>query len=183
MNRFWHVRSARTLALMISFVIVLAASILLALSCILRLVNGQWPAAAEQSIKTVSNLHFNDNLAVIVMVVLAVLGLLLLLSALIPGRRQTILLNSDDPSAGSEQAISCRGISTLVGYEVERTDSVTRASVTTSPKLVRVTVQTPAHSVQRVRENVQARVQGVIDGLPVQRAPKVKVSVQRRGGN
>jgi len=183
MNRFWHVRSARTLVLMISFAILLAASILLALSCILRLASGQWPAAAEQSIKTVSGLHLNDNLAVIAMVVLAVLGLLLLLSALIPGRRQSILLNSDDPATGSEQAISCRGISTLVGYEVERTDSVTGASVSTSPSLVHVKVQTPAHSVQRVRENAQARAQRVIDGLPLQRAPKIKVSVQRRGGN
>ncbi|MEF9873658.1 MAG: DUF6286 domain-containing protein [Glutamicibacter sp.] len=183
MSRFWHVRSARTLALMISFIVVLATSILLALSCLLRLTSGQWPGFAQQGINAVSNLRFNDNLAVIAMVVLTVLGLLLLLSALIPGPRQSILLTTDDPSAGSEQAISCRGISTLVGHEVERTDSVTRASVKTSPALVQVTVQTPAHSVQRVRENAQARAQRVIDGLPLQRAPKVKVSVQRRGGN
>lgn len=183
MNRFWHVRSARTLALMTSFIVVLAASIFLALSCILRLANGQWPAFAERGINAASNLHLNDDLAVIAMVVLAVLGLLLLLSAVIPGRRQSILLNIDDPSARSEQAVSCRGISTLVGHEVERTDSVTRASVKTSPALVRVTVQTPAHSVERVRENAQARAQRVIDSLPLQRAPKVKVSVKRRGGN
>lgn len=183
MNRFWHVRSARTLVLMTSFSIVLAASILLALGCILRLASGRWPAAAEQGINAVSSLHFNDTVAVIAMAVLAVLGLLLLLSALMPGRWQSILLDGDDPSSRSEQAISCRGISTLVGYEVERTDSVTRASVETSPALVHVTVQTPAHSVQRVRDNAQARAQSVVDGLPLQRAPKVKVSVQRRGGN
>ncbi|UYQ77402.1 DUF6286 domain-containing protein [Glutamicibacter sp. JL.03c] len=183
MNRFWHVRSARTLALMVSFALVLTASTLVALACILRLATGQWPGAAEQGISTVSNMHFTDPLAVIAMVVLAVLGLLLMFSALLPGRRQSILLTSDDPAAGSEQAISCRGISALVGHEVERTDSVTRASVITSPGLVHVRVQTPAHSVQRVRDNAQARVQRVIDGLPLRRAPKIKVSVQRRGGN
>lgn len=183
MNRFWHVRSARTLTLAISFAILLAASMILALSCILRLADGRWPGAAEQGIDALRGLRFNDNLVVIAMAVLAVLGLVLMLSALIPGRRQSILLTSDDPSARSEQAISCRGISTLVGHEVERTDSVTRARVKTSPALVHVRVQTPAHSVQRVQDNAQARVQAVIDGLPLQRAPKVKVSVQRRGGN
>jgi len=183
MRRFWHVRSARTLALMITFITLLAVSILLALSCILRLVSGQWTGPAEQVLNTLSGMRLNDSLAVSVMAVLAVLGLVLLLCALIPGRRQSILLDTDDPGAESEQAMSCRGISTLVGSAVERTDSVTRASVKNTPAWVHVSVQTPAHSVERVRQNVQTRAQSVIDGLPLQQAPKVKVSVQQRGGN
>jgi hypothetical protein len=108
-----------------------------------------------------------------------VVGLVLVLVALL-ARRSDVLL--DGPEPGVTATTSPRVLAQLVGRRVRATDDVAAASVTASRRRVSVSAQAWGEAGPELREAIAARVDELLDRLPLRHRPTVSVSVSRRKG-
>ncbi len=108
----------------------------------------------------------------------AVVGLALVLVGVL-ARRSTLDLRGPDPAV--TVTTSPRVLAQLVGRRVRATEDVTGASVTASGRRIAVTAQGWADEPQ-LRASVVARVEELLDQLPLHRRPTVAVTVQERKG-
>ncbi|WP_214405944.1 DUF6286 domain-containing protein [Pseudonocardia lacus] len=114
----------------------------------------------------------------VVAIVAAVVGLLLVLVGLL-ARRSAIGMEGPDPAI--TVTTSPRVLAQLVGRRVRAAEDVTSASVTASARRISVTAQGWADEPQ-LRASVVARVEELLDQLPLHRRPTVSVSVSERKG-
>ena len=110
-------------------------------------------------------------------IAVAVLGLLLLLVGLL-ARRSHITL--DGPAPEITVVTAPRVLARLVGRRVRASDDIFSASVTISPRRVSVVAQAWGEADSQLRDTVRARVEEVLDELPLHRRPRVSVLVKER---
>jgi hypothetical protein len=109
----------------------------------------------------------------------AVLGLLLVLVGLL-ARRPDIAV--DGPAPGITVTTSPRVLARLVGRRVRAADDVAAASVTASRRRVSVAAQAWLDAGPEFADSVHARVENLLDEVPLRRRPRVTVTVQDRKG-
>lgn len=181
MKRFWHVRPARTVAILLAALLALAVGCLSLWAGAARLSSGSWPDPVNGWFSQLAAAGWQDPVWVGIGAVLAVLALVFLLAAILPGGRATLLLQGDDAGAGREEVLAAAGLSALVRAAAERADGVSSASVTSGEKSVRVVVRTPVRTTAPIRDDVRRRAETVLDSLPLRRVPQVQVQVLRKG--
>jgi hypothetical protein len=113
-------------------------------------------------------------------IAVAFLGLLLTLVGLL-ARRSHITL--DGPAPEITVVTAPRVLARLVGRRVRATDEILSASVTVSPRKVSVLAQAYGEAEPALRDTVRARVDELLDELPLHRRPRVTVHVQERQGS
>jgi hypothetical protein len=109
----------------------------------------------------------------------AAAGLLLVLVGLL-ARRHDIRL--DGPVPGITVTTSPRVLARLVGRRVRGTDEIAGATVTASRHRVAVAAQAWNEVSPELRDTVHARVEELLDELPLHIRPRVTVTVQERQG-
>lgn len=134
-----------------------------------------WPAWRA----TLEELTWAGNPVPAVAIGVAVLGLLLVLLGL-TARRSDIHL--DAPRPEMTVTTSPRVLARLVGRRVRATDDVAAASVTASRRKVTVSAEGFGDAKPTLRSDVTARVDALLDELPLHRRPRVAVAVQVRKG-
>ena len=112
-------------------------------------------------------------------IAVAVVGLLLALVGL-RARRSHISL--EGPAPEIIVVTGPRVLARLVGRRVRSTDGVYSASVTVSPRHVSVIAQAWGEAHPQLRDTVVARVEDLLDELPLHRRPRVAVLVHDRQG-
>jgi hypothetical protein len=112
-------------------------------------------------------------------ITVAVVGLLLVLVGLL-ARRSDITL--DGPVPEITVTTAPRVLARLVGRRVRATDDIAGATVTASRRRVTVTAQAWNDAGPELHEAVRARVEKLLDDLPLQTRPRVTVSVNERRG-
>jgi hypothetical protein len=132
----------------------------------------QWRAALQE-------LSWRSDPVPAVAIGMAVVGLVLLLVGLL-ARRSDVLL--DGPEPGMTATTSPRVLAQLVGRRVRATDDVAAASVTASRRRVSVSAQAWGDAGPELRAAIAARVDELLDQLPLRRRPSVSVSVSQRKG-
>jgi hypothetical protein len=133
-----------------------------------------WPAWQVE----LARLTWRNDPVPTVAIVVAVVGLLLVLVGVL-ARRSALGVEGPDPAI--TVTTSPRVLAQLVGRRVRSTADVTSASVTASGRRISVTAQGRADEPQ-LRASVLARVEELLDQLPLQRRPTVSVYVQERKG-
>jgi hypothetical protein len=109
----------------------------------------------------------------------AVLGLLLVLVGLL-ARRPDIAV--DGPAPEITVATSPRVLARLVGRRVRAADDVAAASVTASRRRVSVAAEAWNDAGPELADRVRARVEELLDEVPLHHRPRVTVTVQDRKG-
>ena len=109
----------------------------------------------------------------------AVLGLLLVLVGLL-ARRPDIAV--DGPVPEITVTTSPRVLARLVGRRVRSADDIAAASVTASRRRVAVAAEAWSDAGPELAESVRARVEGLLDELPLHHRPRVTVTVRDRKG-
>ena len=109
----------------------------------------------------------------------AVAGLLLMLVGLL-ARRPEIRLTGPVPEI--TVTTSPRVLARFVGRRVRGTDDIAGASVTASRRRVTVAAQAWNDAGPELRDTVRARVDELLDDLPLRTKPRVIVTVQERRG-
>ncbi|WP_243789105.1 DUF6286 domain-containing protein [Saccharopolyspora gloriosae] len=102
------------------------------------------------------------------------LGLILLLAASRAGRSEVRLL---DPAPEVTVTTDPRSLARLVGHRVRAEDGVAAASVTADRRKVKVKAQSRFRSVGDLRDRVSKTAASAVGDLPLQRRPRVSVSV------
>jgi hypothetical protein len=109
----------------------------------------------------------------------AVLGLLLVLVGLL-ARRHDIAV--DGPAPAITVTTSPRVLARIVGRRVRTADDVAAASVTASRRRVSVAAEAWSDAGPELADSVRARVEGLLDEVPLHRRPRVTVTVKDRKG-
>jgi hypothetical protein len=109
----------------------------------------------------------------------AVLGLLLVLVGLL-ARRHDIAV--DGPAPEIIVTTSPRVLARLVGDRVRSADDIAAAEVTASRRRVAVAAEAWNGAGPDLADRVRARVEGLLDEVPLHRRPRVTVTVQDRRG-
>lgn len=107
----------------------------------------------------------------------AVFGLLLVLLGLL-ARRPDIPV--DGPAPEITVRTTPRVLARIVGRRVRATDDVAGASVTASRRKVSVRAQAWNEASPELRETVRARVEELLDEIPLHRRPRVAVMLHER---
>jgi hypothetical protein len=109
----------------------------------------------------------------------AVLGLLLVLVGLL-ARRHDIAV--DGPAPEITVATSPRVLARLVGDRVRAADDIAAADVTASRRRVAVAAEAWSGAGPDLADRVRARVEDLLDEVPLHRRPRVTVTVRDRRG-
>lgn len=182
MSRFWHVRSARTATLLIASLVLLGISATSLVICIIRLISGAWPSWVTGFLDSAKGIVWADQMVLGGAIGVAVLGLLLLTAAWVPGQRRTALLNWDSPGTHEEWVIENRGLAHLARYEAQRTDGVDSASPRLRGRKMHVSASTPVHETSDISRAVQKNVQDALATIPLAQDISVSIKTSTRGG-
>jgi putative intracellular protease/amidase len=104
----------------------------------------------------------------------AALGAVLLLIALLAGRRVIRLL---DPAPEVTVTTDPRSLARVVGHRVRAEDGVAATAVTARRKRVRVKVTGRFRAVGDLRDRAATTASAAVEALPLRRGPRVSVSV------
>lgn len=115
---------------------------------------------------------------VVGLAVLALLGLILLISQLKPRRPGLLALRTevDHVSVGAPRSSLSRAMSRVAGS----VDGISDANADLRPRVAHVSATTTLRDVTGLAEQVQNTVTTWLDGLHLERTPAVKVSIDQR---
>jgi hypothetical protein len=108
----------------------------------------------------------------------AVLGLVLLAGQLVP--RRTRLLAIADATPGVTAATTRRSLERALRRAARGADGITAASVTATPRRVKVRAVTALRDVTGIQANLVATVDDQLDGIGLAHRPPVSVSLRQK---
>jgi len=88
----------------------------------------------------------------------------------------------DGPAPAITVTTSPRVLARIVGRRVRTADDVAAASVTASRRRVSVAAEAWSDAGPELADSVRARVEGLLDEVPLHRRPRVTVTVKDRKG-
>lgn len=154
--------------------LVLAAAGALAAIVAVQMILGERPWLDYGAIaRRLHDFHWADLPVVIAGAVVAVLGLVLLTAAVLPGRPTVIPLRGE-PDTG----VSRRGFGTALRAAAARVDGVEKARLKLRRRSVRVRVRTQRTAPDGIADSVRAAVAARLDSIDPARRPEVKVRLR-----
>lgn len=140
-------------------------------------ISGAWPAGTAPRIDDWSALPFESLAWQVTAAVLAVLGLILVLCALLPGdaARRTIL---EDGTPG-QTAVSRRDLARRVQRSVEHVDGVQGARVTLRRSRLQVEVRTPVEDTETVTRRTRQAMEDAVASLEPARPLRPRIRLVR----
>lgn len=165
----------RTVPAVIVGVILLAASVVLAISCI-QVIAARRPLIPFTTVgQFVATASMTSPVVVAGGVVLAVIGLLLLACALLPGAPQVIALASSNDH--TDAGVNRRSLARDLTSHARRADGITDAHVAVGARTVKVNARTPLRDHSGLSERVRELVAGRLDDINLARPARVRVTI------
>jgi hypothetical protein len=132
----------------------------------------------EQVIEALQGRRWADAPVRGILLGVAVLGLVLLVAQLAP--RRTRLLPIADPNPGVAAATTRRSLERALRRAATGADGISGASVTVSPRKVKVRAVTGLRDVTGLHASLVATVDDELDGIGLARRPALSVSLRRK---
>lgn len=174
-------RPSRAVPAMICGLVLLAAGVVLVWAAVARLTMGMWPPFFTAVSDWLATLNWNSPGSWTAGVVLTVIGLVLLLAALVPGKFHALPLRLDpirEVSGDSRAVMSRRAVARLAAATCEHIDGVSTASATASDKEVHVSVHTPLHDTADLQHWVTDGVRSRLQASGLDPVPNITVSIR-----
>ncbi|MBG6218236.1 hypothetical protein IWX75_002717 [Arthrobacter sp. CAN_A6] len=173
-------RSSRTVPATITSLILLALAVTGAWVGISRLITGTWPSFLAPIRQSLSGLTWASPAIWTAAVILTIVGLVLFLAAILPGKHTTLRLRGPDgaDSRSAETVISRRGLAKIASTHLDQADGVDSASVTATARKVTADVRTPLHNAPELRGKLQSSLERKFDQIGVDPSPRVTVRVR-----
>ena len=174
-------RPSRAVPAIICGLVLLAAGVFLVWAAIARLTQGVWPPFFTAVSDWLASLNWNSPGSWIAGVVLTALGLVLLLTVLVPGKFHALTLHMDpirEVSGDSRAVMSRRAVARLAAATCEHIDGVGSASATASDREVRVSVYTPLHDTADLQHWVTDGVRSRLQAAGLDPVPNITVSIR-----
>jgi hypothetical protein len=148
-----------------------------------RLATGHPPTAAIRVLQSVSGLSWSDTAAVAASSVAVVLGIVLLVCGIVPGKRKAAALpvsgDAEPAPATAEAAIPHKALAHLVAVQAKTLNGIDRIHVKANAHTVRVQASTPTRYVHQVSDDLRHNVAETLTSMGIRRPPKVRVQVDQ----
>ncbi len=186
-------RPSRTIPSLIAGILILAASVALAWLSIARLRDGTWSTILLGPRDWLTGLTWDDPSMWYIGVAAAVIGVILLLCALIPGSFSALPVRNasradvdgtkDNEAVmyQSETVMTRRAVAHVARAQCVQIDGVTAAVVTAGNKRVHLKVQTSLRETKDLRSQVIADVRDRLTAIGLNPVPRVTASIDTRG--
>ncbi|MGV0111765.1 DUF6286 domain-containing protein [Arthrobacter sp. CP30] len=173
-------RSGRSLPATLTAVVLLALAGVGAWVGISRLLSGTWPSFLALIRQSLSSLTWASPALWAAAIILAILGLILLLAAILPGQHTTLTLTNPDGTDPhtAETVISRRGVAKLASEHLDQADGVDSASVTATAKKITALVRTPLHDAPELSDKLTRSLKRRLEQVGVDPSPRVVVRVR-----
>lgn len=174
-------RPSRAVPAIICGLVLLAAGVLLVWAAVARFIQGEWPPFFTAVSDWLASLSWNSVGSWTAGIVLGVVGLVLLLTVLIPGRYHSLPLQLEptpDVTGESRAVISRRAAARLAAATCEHIDGVSSASATASDREVRVRVNTALRDTAEVQHWVSDGVRSRLQASGLDPVPAVSVFIR-----
>jgi hypothetical protein len=156
-----------------------AAAVLTAIGVIARLVHRDAGLPEGWLAHLSRTLHWDDRLALAIAAAACLLGLILLIFALRPGRGPFVAIHS--AAANTVTGISRASLRRYLSAAVLGVDGIDRAQVRLRRRSVQVTAYSPLRDAPDLPGQVTAAVTELLDGLAPLRPLRPRVSIRTRG--
>ncbi|WP_066289553.1 DUF6286 domain-containing protein [Arthrobacter sp. B6] len=179
-------RPSRVVPALILGTLLLAAGVGLAWAAVARLATGSWPAFLAGPRDWLTGLTWNDPGVWAVGAAAAILGLVLLAAALVPGSYNALRLQvpgneGEVPAAGTQEIVMTRrAVARYAAAHCEYVDGVGSASATASARAVHLNVTTALHETRELRDRVIAEIRAQLAGAGLNPVPKITASVRSK---
>ena len=182
-------RPSRSVPATICAVVLLALGVAAIVISLLRLTSGSWPETLTAPVQWLADSAWNTPGVWALGIALAVVGLVLLLAGIIPGRFHDLpvrLPRAGDPAAeqataGEPSAVmSRRAVAQLAAATCEHIDGVSSASATATDRDVRVSVATALHDTRDLQRWVGDGVHSRLEASGLDPVPRVRVAIHQR---
>ncbi|WFP16496.1 DUF6286 domain-containing protein [Citricoccus muralis] len=175
-------RPPRTAVSLVVAVVVVAIAGATLWAGLTALFTGDWPPAVAELLTGVSDLSWNGVAGWSVAVVAALVGLVLVLCAVIPGAQNAAPLDAPEPTEATrtpvEALLLTQGMATLVSAVAAQVDGVAGVRTSAGPRSVVVTVTTPLRETETLVAEVREHVEQRLAGTGLTRVPRVRVTAQ-----
>ncbi|WP_026534494.1 DUF6286 domain-containing protein [Arthrobacter sp. H14] len=173
-------RPSRALAASIVAIILLAVGSAAAWISIERLSTGAWPGYLSPATRWLTSLSWNSVGLWATAIVLAVIGVSLLLTALVPGKFNGIRLQAghEDRDRVTEVLLSNRALTRLATAHADQIDGVTSSKATSKGRRVHLRVTSPLRQPGDLRRRVADAVSERLQSTAPMTNPKVGVNVR-----
>lgn len=141
------------------------------------LLTGSWPAPMQEPITVLGALRFADPALLAAAAGCGILGIVLLVAALRPGRPHTRAVLAD--AVPGTTALAHRDLERRLRARLERVDGVRSARAAAGPRTVRITVSTVLEDTAPVVESARRAALGTITEIHPVHDPRVLVRARR----
>ena len=178
-----NLRPRRGVPATLTGLLLLAACVLTATDAIQILAGGHPLLSYTRFAATLHRQHWNSLAPAIAAGVLALVGLLLLLAALLPGRPVVLALSvPTDDDGVSAAGLSRRGFRNMLRDTAASVDGVTSASLTVRRKVIAASVRT-AGPAEGLADSVRAALERRLDQIAPARRPALRVRASTRSSS
>jgi hypothetical protein len=172
----------------IAALVVIALGVGLAWPFLQLAVTGSAPAWANSAAAWLAQRRWADGWTVTVIVLAAVLGLIMIIAAAVPGKTRSYQLEAVDqgtdpgPARASDIVITRRGLARLATAQAHRVSGVETASAAVDGSRVRLELTTYVPNEAAVADQVRDLVGQSFAAAGLSPAPRVSVSASRAPG-
>lgn len=148
---------------------------------VVRLADGQWPEPIATAVPAILETPLSHPGVLTAAIIATVLGVILLLCAILPGRyRHSVLRLDESLYPGSQETVlTHRGLANIVRTRTSRLDGVGSVSSKVTGRRVELAVRTPLHETGEVTERVRAKAEDTIGRIPFVQPPTVTTRTGR----
>ncbi len=177
-------RPSRSLAASIVAIVLLGLGIAAVWFSVVRLSTGAWPEFLTAPTQWLASLSWNSPGTWTGAIVAVVIGVILLLAALVPGKFNGMQLDMrpdaahDDGGRATEVLLTSRAVSRLAAAHAGRMDGVVASKAKSKGNRVRLRVSTPLHQPGDLRQRVADSVRERLQSAGPTHNPKVGVRVR-----
>lgn len=176
-------RPSRALPSIIVAVLLLALGIALTWAAVSRLSSGSWPKPIVQAGDAVADLAWAATILLVVAGVIALLGMILLLAAVSPGKPSAMRIGAESIERGhdsTEIVMSRRSVARLARARAGEVDGVDSVSSTVGPRTVSLSVKTTSEKRAEIQASVTSAVQEALSAVGLDPMPRVAAKVRTR---
>jgi uncharacterized protein DUF6286 len=165
----------RTVPALIVALLLLVASVLVGVSCV-QTIAGVPPLLAFDTLgRTAASFTLADPPVLAAGGLLALLGTVLLLCALLPGTPQVLPLAAHE--GGAVAGVARNGLARDLVAHARRVDGITAVRVNVGARTIRATAGTPLRDHSGLADNVRAAIGTRLAEIELARVPRIRVQV------
>jgi copper chaperone CopZ len=170
-------RPARSTPVVILAVVLLLLGILGIWTLGSLIIDGSWPQSSTAAIDRIGALRMDSAPVVATACVLAVLGVLMILAAILPGRRSRLrALDGDVPG---QTVVGRRDVARRIRSRTEQVDGVQSTQVDVTHRTVSVRVRTVVDDTAPVEQGVREAAERAVAELRPATTPSIRVRMHR----